>query len=105
MVFVTTDPARDTPSVDSDLAGSFQSHLHRAHGHHLPDPQRRNSDRHATIFRREIALPGIELRDCARWVHPRLHTDRAHLEFPAEITVPEESHDLVLLVREGWQLS
>lgn len=29
--------------------------------------------------------------------------DRAHLEFPAQITVTQESHDLVSLVRGGWQ--
>ena len=28
---------------------------------------------------------------------------RAHLESPAEITVPEETQDLVALVRDGWQ--
>ncbi len=103
MVFVTTDPARDTPSV-------IQAWLD-----HFGPTFTGLSGTLAQIHDAELAI-GMPLSFAEKSVSPGssyeiVHAgyvlvytgSEAHLEFPAEISVPQESHDLTSLVRDGWQ--
>jgi protein SCO1 len=103
VVFVTTDPDRDTPAVIQTWLDHF-------------DPTFTGLTGTITQIRRAEAAIGMPLSFAEKSPAPGsnyviVHAgyilvytgDEAHLEFPAEITVPEETHALVSLVRQGWQ--
>jgi len=103
MVFVTTDPARDTPGVIQTWLSHFSSSFTGLTG---DIAQIRGAE--ATIgmplsFAEKSTSPGSSY-EIVHAGYVLVYTQsRAHLEFPAEITVSEETHDLVSLVRDGWQ--
>ena len=105
MVFVTTDPARDTPSVIQTWLDHFAPGFTGLTG---TIAQIRSAEAAIGVplsFAEKSASPGSNY-EIVHAGYILVYTgDSAHLEFPAEITVPEESHDLVSLVRNGWQSS
>ena len=103
MVFVTTDPARDTPTVIQTWLSHFSPSFTGLTGT-IAEIQ----DAEAAIgmplsFAEKSTSPGSSY-EIVHAGYVLVYTQsRAHLEFPAEITVSEETHDLVSLVRDGWQ--
>ena len=73
MVFVTTDPARDTPSVIQTWLSHFSSTFTGLTGTIAQIRSAGGRDRYAAVLRREVALAGIELRDRPCGVRPGLH--------------------------------
>lgn len=105
MVFVTTDPARDTPSVIQTWLNHFSPTFTGLTG---TISQIRSAEAAIDMplsFAEKSTSPGSSYEIVHAGYVLAYTQDRAHLEFPAEITVTEESHDLVSLVRHGWQSS
>jgi len=105
MVFVTTDPARDTPSVIQTWLSHFSTAFTGLTG---TIPQIRSAEQAIGMplsFAEKVTSPGSSY-EIVHAGYVLVYTQKtAHLEFPAEITVSEETHDLVSLVRDGWQPS
>ena len=105
MVFVTTDPARDTPSVIQTWLDHFSPTFTGLTGTISQIRSAETAIGMPLSFAEKSPSPGSSYEIVHAGYILVYTRDRAHLEFPAEITVPEESHDLVSLVREGWQSS
>jgi protein SCO1/2 len=104
VVFVTTDPDRDTPTVIRTWLDHFDDAFIGLTGT-------------ITQIRQAEALTGLPLSFAehsteaggsytvvhAGYVLVYTQDDRSHLEFPAEITPSQEAHDLATLLQHGWQ--
>ena len=104
MVFVTTDPDRDTPPVIRIWLDHF-------------DPKFVGLTGTITQIRQTEAATGIPLSFAehttetgasytvvhAGYILVYTQDNRAHVEFPAEITPEQEAQDLGTLLRHGWQ--
>ena len=103
MVFVTTDPARDTPSVIQTWLSHFSPSFTGLTGTIEQIQSAETAIGMPLSFAEKSTSPGSSY-EIVHAGYVLVYTqNRAHLEFPAEITVPEETHDLVSLVRDGWQ--
>ncbi|MGO8823784.1 MAG: SCO family protein [Acidimicrobiales bacterium] len=103
MVFVTTDPARDTPSVIQTWLGHFSPTFTGLTGTIAQIRSAEAAIGMPLSFAEKSPSPGSNY-EIVHAGYILVYTgDKAHLEFPAEITVPQESRDLVSLVRDGWQ--
>ena len=103
VVFVTTDPDRDTPSVIQTWLDHFDPTFTGLTGTILQIRSAEGAIGMPLSFAEKSTSPGSNY-EIVHAGYILVYTgDKAHLEFPAEITVPEESHDLVSLVRSGWQ--
>jgi protein SCO1/2 len=103
MVFVTTDPDRDTPSVIRTWLDHFDDSFIGLDG---SIAQIQQAEAHAGIplsFAEHSSQPGASYAVVhAGYVLVYTQDNRAHLEFPAEITVKQESQDLATLLQHGW---
>jgi protein SCO1/2 len=104
VVFVTTDPDRDTPGVIRTWLDHFSDEFIGLSGS-VPQIQQAES---ATGIPLSFAEHTTEAGASYTVVHAGYvlvytQDNLAHLEFPAEITPTEESHDLVALLRHGWR--
>ncbi len=105
MVFVTTDPARDTPSVIQTWLDHFDPTFTGLTGTIAQIRSAEAAIGMPLSFAEKSPSPGSNYEIVHAGYVLVFTGDEAHLEFPAEITVPEESHDLESLVRDGWQSS
>ena len=104
MVFVTTDPDRDTPSVIRTWLDHFDSNFIGLDG---SIEQIRQAEARTGIplsFAEHSSQPGASYAVVhAGYVLVYTQDNHSHLEFPAEISVAQESHDLATLLQHGWQ--
>ncbi len=95
MVFVTTDPARDTPSVIQTWLSHFSSSFTGLTGTIAQIQSAETAIGMPLSFAEKSTSPGSSY-EIVHAGYVLVYTQsRAHLEFPAEITVSEETHDLV----------
>lgn len=105
MVFVTTDPARDTPGVIQTWLEHFAPDFTGLTGTVAQIRSAEAAIGMPLSFAERVTSPGSSY-EIVHVGYVLVYTHKtAHLEFPAEITIPEETHDLVSLVRDGWQPS
>ena len=103
VVFVTTDPDRDTPAVIQTWLDHFDPSFTGLTGTLAQIRSAETAIGMPLSFAESSPSPGSNY-EIFHAGYVLVYTgDGAHMEFPAEITVPEESHDLVSLVRDGWQ--
>jgi protein SCO1 len=103
VIFVTTDPDRDTPAVIQTWLSHFDPSFTGLTGTITQIRSAEGAIGMPLSFAEKSPSPGSNY-EIVHAGYILVYTgDSAHLEFPAEITVPEESHDLVSLVRDGWQ--
>ena len=104
MVFVTTDPDRDTPPViriwldhfDQKFVG-LTERSPRFAKRKRPRVSRSSFAEHTTETGASYAVVH------AGYILVYTQDNRAHVEFPAEITPEQEAQDLGTLLRHGWQ--
>jgi protein SCO1/2 len=103
VVFVTTDPTRDTPSVIRTWLNHFSPTFTGLTG---TIPQIQQTEKSTGIplsFAEKVTEPGANYA-VVHAGYVLVYTQGvAHLEFPAEIHQSQETHDLVSLVQHGWQ--
>lgn len=105
VVFVTTDPARDTPSVIQTWLDHFSPTFTGLTGTIAQIRSAEEAIGMPLSFAERSTSPGSSY-EIVHAGYVLVYTQKtAHLEFPAEITVPEETQDLISLVRAGWQRS
>ena len=103
MVFVTTDPARDTPGIIQTWLSHFSSSFIGLTGTIAQIQSAEATIGMPLSFAEKSTAPGSSY-EIVHAGYVLVYTQsKAHLEFPAEITAPEETQDLVSLVRDGWQ--
>jgi protein SCO1/2 len=104
VVFVTTDPDRDTPGVIRTWLDHFDEDFIGLTG---TITQIRQAEKETGIplsFAEHASEAGASYTVVhAGYILAYTPDGEAHLEFPAEITPSQESHDLVTLLRHGWQ--
>jgi protein SCO1 len=104
MVFVSTDPARDTPSVMRTWLNHFNPDFTGLTGTLAQIHQAEVTIGMPLSFAEKESAPGASYEIVhAGYVLVYTQDGRAHLEFPAEMTPTQETRDLVSLVRHGWQ--
>jgi protein SCO1 len=103
VVFVTTDPDRDTPAVIQTWLSHFDPAFTGLTGTIAEIRSAESAIGMPLSFAEKSPSPGSNYVIVHAGYILVYTGDTAHLEFPAEITVPEETHDLVSLVRDGWQ--
>jgi protein SCO1/2 len=105
VVFVTTDPDRDTPPVIRTWLNHFSQKFIGLTG---STAQIQSAERSAGIplsFAEHVSEPGASYAVVHAGYVLVYSGGAAHLEFPAEIRPSQETHDLVALVQHGWQAS
>lgn len=104
VVFVTTDPDRDTPSVIATWLGHFDSSFIGLTG---PIANIESAEQKIGMPLSQVEKtpqPGANYTIVhAGYVLVYSQDGRAHLEFPAQITPSEEKQDLEALVQHGYQ--
>jgi protein SCO1 len=105
VVFVTTDPTRDTPGVIRTWLDHFSPTFTGLTG---TIPQIQQTEKSTGIplsFAEKVSEPGASY-GVVHAGYVLVYTQGvAHMEFPAEIHQSQETHDLVSLVQHGWQSS
>jgi protein SCO1/2 len=103
VVFVTTDPSRDTPSVIRTWLNHFSPTFTGLTGTIAQIQQAEKSTGIPLSFAEKVTEPGASYGVVhAGYILVYTH-GAAHLEFPAEIRPSQETQDLVSLVQHGWQ--
>ena len=104
VVFITTDPDRDSPSVIRTWLDHFDDQFIGLTG---TVQQIREAETSAGIplsIAEHTSEPGGSYTVVhAGYIIVYTQDDRAHLEFPAEISPSQEASDLARLLRQGWQ--
>ncbi len=104
VVFVTTDPLRDTPSVIRTWLDHFDPSFIGLTG---PAGQIARAELATGIplsSAEHVRAPGANYQvNHAGYVLAYTPDGRAHLEFPAEILPGQEARDLSALLARGWQ--
>jgi protein SCO1 len=105
VVFVTTDPNRDTPSVIRTWLNHFSSTFTGLTGT-IAEIQSAEKDTGIPLsFAEHVSEPGANY-EVVHAGYVLVYTRGvAHLEFPTQITRAQETQDLVALVQRGWQSS
>jgi protein SCO1/2 len=104
VVFVSTDPARDTPTVIRTWLDHFDNNFVGLTGTLSQIQQTEVVTGIPLSFAEHSSAPGSSYEVVhAGYILVYTQDNRAHLEFPAEITVSQESHDLANLLQHGWQ--
>jgi len=105
VVFVTTDPNRDTPGVIRTWLDHFSAAFTGLTGT-VTQIQSAEQDTGVPLSSAAAAgAPGASYEVVHAGYILVYTRGRAHLEFPSEITRAQETHDLVALVQHGWQPS
>ncbi len=105
VVFVTTDPDRDTPSVIQTWLDHFNPSFTGLSG---TSAQIATAERAIGIplsFAENVSHPGSSYEIVHAGYILAYVNNTAHLEFPSEISPRQETHDLTALVQHGWQQS
>jgi protein SCO1 len=104
VVFVTTDPNRDTPPVIRIWLDHFDPSFIGLTG---TISQIRETEATTGIplsFAEHATEPGASYTVVhAGYILVYTQDNRAHVEFPAEILPSEEAQDITTLLRHGWQ--
>jgi protein SCO1 len=103
VVFVTTDPTRDTPSVIRTWLNHFSPTFTGLTG---TIPQIQQAEKSTGIplsFAEKVTEPGASYTVVHAGYILVYTQGAAHMEFPAQIRPSQETHDLVSLVQHGWQ--
>jgi protein SCO1 len=104
VVFVSTDPDRDTPSVIRIWLDHFDPAFIGLTG---TITQVREAEQQTGIplsFAEHTSEPGASYTIVhAGYILVFTQDDKAHLEFPAEITPSQEAQDLTTLLKHGWK--
>ncbi len=104
VVFVSTDPARDSPTVIRTWLDHFDDDFVGLTGTLAQIQQTEAVTGIPLSFAERASAAGSSYEVVhAGYILVYTQDNRAHLEFPAEITVSQESHDLVNLLQHGWQ--
>ncbi len=104
VVFVTTDPDRDTPSVIRTWLNHFDDEFVGLTGTITQIRQAEETTGLPLSFAEHTVEAGASYTVVhAGYILVYTHDGLAHLEFPAEITPSQESHDLATLLTHGWQ--
>jgi len=104
VVFVTTDPARDTPDVIRTWLDHFDPAFVGLTGSVVQIEQAESTTGIPLSFAEHATGVGGSYEVVhAGYVLAYTQDGLAHLEFPAEITPSQESQDLAALLRHGWQ--
>jgi protein SCO1 len=102
VVFVTVDPARDTPPVLRDWLGHFDPSFIGLTGT-LPQIELAELAARAAPSTFEPDGKGAYGVDHGGDVVAYTPDDLAHLEYPGGVSAAGEAHDLARLVTQGWQ--
>jgi len=104
VVFVTTDPARDTPDVIRTWLDHFDPAFVGLTGSVAQIEQAESTTGiPLSLAEHATGVGGSYEVVHAGYVLAYTPDGLAHLEFPAEITPSQESQDLAALLRHGWQ--
>jgi protein SCO1/2 len=103
VVFVTTDPTRDTPGVIRTWLNHFSSTFTGLTGSVPQIQQAEKSTGIPLSFAEKVTEPGASYGVVHAGYILVYTRGVAHLEFPAEIRRSQETQDLVSLVQHGWQ--
>lgn len=104
VVFVTTDPARDTPLVIRTWLDHFDPVFVGLTGSITQIRQAEEEVGLPLSFAEHVPEAGGSYEVVhAGYVLAYSQDGLAHLEFPAEITPSQEAQDLANLLRHGWQ--
>jgi protein SCO1 len=104
VVFVTTDPDRDTPTVIRTWLDHFDDSFVGLTGTVAQIEQAEASSGIPLSVAEHVTEAGASYTVVhAGYILVYTQDNVAHLEFPAEITPSQEAHDLVTLLHHGWQ--
>ena len=103
VVFVTTDPTCDSPSVIRTWLNHFSPTFTGLTGTIAQIQQAEKSTGIPLSFAEKVTEPGASYAVVHAGYILVYTQGAAHLEFPAEIRPSQETHDLVSLVQHGWQ--
>jgi protein SCO1/2 len=103
VVFVTTDPTRDTPGVIRTWLNHFSPTFTGLTGTAAQIQDAEKSTGIPLSFAEKVTEPGASYAVVHAGYILVYTQGTAHLEFPAEIRPSQETHDLVSLVQHGWQ--
>ena len=104
VVFVTTDPDRDTPSVIRIWLDHFDQKFIGLTGTITQIRQSEAATGIPLSFAEHTTEAGASYAVVhAGYILVYTRDNRAHVEFPAEITPQQEAQDLSTLLRHGWQ--
>ncbi len=104
VVFVTTDPNRDTPSVIRIWLDHFDPSFIGLTGTISQIQQTEATTGIPLSFAEHATEAGASYTVVhAGYILVYTQDDRAHVEFPAEILPSQEAQDITTLLRHGWQ--
>jgi protein SCO1/2 len=103
VVFVTTDPARDTPTVIRTWLNHFSPTFTGLTGTIAQIQLAEKSTGIPLSFAEKVTEPGASYAVVHAGYILVYTQGAAHMEFPAEIRPSQETQDLVSLVQHGWQ--
>lgn len=104
VVFVTTDPDRDTPSVIRTWLDHFDSSFIGLTGAIKQIQQTEAATGIPLSFAEHTTEVGASYTVVhAGFILVYTQDNRAHLEFPAEILPSQEAQDITTLLHHGWQ--
>ena len=103
VVFITTDPTRDTPDVIRTWLNHFSPTFTGLTGTMAQIQLAEKSTGIPLSFAEKVTEPGASYGVVHAGYILVYTQGAAHLEFPAEIRPSQETHDLVSLVQHGWQ--
>jgi protein SCO1 len=103
VVFVTTDPSRDTPSVIQTWLDHFNPAFTGLTGTITEIETAERAIGIPLSFAEHVSAPGSSY-EIVHAGYVLVYTNgSAHLEFPSQITPKQETHDLTALVQHGWK--
>ena len=104
VVFVTTDPDRDTPPVIRIWLDHFDQKFVGLTGTITQIRQTEGATGIPLSFAEHTSGPGASYAVVhAGYILVYTQDNQAHVEFPAEITPEQEAQDLSTLLHHGWQ--
>jgi protein SCO1 len=104
VVFVTTDPNRDTPSVIRTWLDHFDESFIGLTGTISQIQQTEAATGIPLSFAEHTTEAGASYTVVhAGYILVYTQDNRAHLEFPAEILPSQEAQDITTLLRHGWR--
>jgi len=103
VVFVTTDPTRDTPGVIRTWLDHFSRTFTGLTGTIAQIQEAERSTGIPLSFAEHVSEPGASYGVVHAGYILVYTRGVAHLEFPSEISRSQETKDLVALVQHGWQ--
>ena len=104
VVFVTTDPNRDTPSVIRIWLDHFDPSFIGLTGTISQIQQTEATTGIPLSFAEHATEAGASYTVVhAGYILVYTQDNRAHVEFPAEILPSQEAQDITTLLRHGWQ--